>query len=143
MLYQIAYVSVALNLLDPTTLSDILEVSQRNNKRDKITGVLMHHDRLLFQVLEGERSAVERCYMRITKDPRHTGLSLMWEGSVEKRTFPSWAMEYACPKKIEQCSSSSCLSLISLTNGESTTADSDSIALQLARVVFSDFQSAL
>jgi hypothetical protein len=39
-----------------------LEVSQRNNDRDVITGILLYNDRTFFQVLEGKQSAVEDCY---------------------------------------------------------------------------------
>ena len=62
MLFQLAYVSLSRLKLDETTLSDILEASQRNNARDEITGILMYHDDMFFQVLEGDRSAVENCY---------------------------------------------------------------------------------
>ena len=48
MLFQLAYVSLSRLRLDETTLSDILEASQRNNARDEITGILMYHDDIFF-----------------------------------------------------------------------------------------------
>ena len=50
MFSQLAYVSLSPLSLDETTLSDILEVSRLNNARDEITGILMYHDELFFQV---------------------------------------------------------------------------------------------
>jgi len=50
-----AYVSVTDTQLGDDDLSDILSVSAHNNERDGVTGLLMYHDQLFFQVLEGFR----------------------------------------------------------------------------------------
>ncbi len=141
MLFQLAYVSLSRLPLDETTLSDILEVSQRNNARDEITGILMYHDEIFFQVLEGDRSAVEKCYYEgISHDPRHKSLSLMWADGVESRTFSDWAMGYVGPEVIGRYTKDSFQSLSYLKSDEAVAANSNGVALQLARSVFSDFQ---
>jgi len=141
MLFQLAYVSLSRLQLDETTLSDILEASRRNNARDEITGILMYHDDMFFQVLEGDRSAVEKCYYeRISHDPRHESLSLMWTDAVKSRTFSDWAMGYVGPDEIGQYTQNSFQSLSCLKRDEAVAANTNGIALELARLMFSDFK---
>jgi len=141
LLYQLAYVSLSRLQLDETMLSDILEVSQRNNARDDITGVLMYHDKLFFQVLEGDQSAVEDCYhKRIYHDPRHSGLSLVWCDEVECRAFSDWEMGYVGPGEIGRYTKNTFKSLSDLRRDEAMPANTNEIALELARAMFSDFK---
>lgn len=65
MIYQIVYISSSPEPLETSQVSDILGSSRINNARDGITGLLVYHDQLFFQVLEGNRSVVEHCYARI------------------------------------------------------------------------------
>lgn len=136
MFRHIAYVSLSLNPLTPELLSNILQVSQSNNRRDKITGILMFHDMLFFQVLEGEHSVVERCYVRIVQDPRHTNVSLMLDSAAQNRTFPDWAMAYAGPDEVGQYTQNSIKSLADLKSGKDATEASNSLAFKLADSVF-------
>ncbi len=141
MLFQLAYVSLSRLPLDETTLSDILEASQRNNARDEITGILMHHNEIFFQVLEGDRSAVEKCYYeRICHDPRHKSLSLMWTDLNESRTFSDWAMGYVGPDEVGRYTKNNFHSLSCLKSGEAVAANSNGAALELARSMFSEFK---
>ncbi|MBU2359316.1 MAG: BLUF domain-containing protein [Alphaproteobacteria bacterium] len=137
--YQIAYVSLSTAPLDVTRLSDILTVSQLHNTHDGITGILMYHDLLFFQVLEGERSSVERCYDRVKRDPRHSGISLIWEGDAETRSFPTWSMGYVGPDEIGHHTKQKLASLSDLKSRAAATAQSDCLALQLALQVFGNF----
>jgi hypothetical protein len=142
MLFQLAYVSLSPLPLEETTLSDILEASQRNNARDEITGILMYHDDIFFQVLEGDRSAVEKCYYeRICRDPRHRSLSLMLTDVVKSRTFSDWAMEYAGPDEIGRYTKNSFQSLSYLKSDEAGAANTNGVALGLAQLMFSDLKS--
>lgn len=139
--YQLAYVSHSRSSLDPAMLTDILSVSKRNNTRDGITGVMMYHDELFFQVLEGERSLVENCYFeRIRHDPRHRCLSIAWSDFAERRSFTDWAMGYAGPDEIGKHTNHSFRSLNELRNDECDRVRKRSVVLELARVVFSEFQ---
>ncbi len=143
MLYQLAYISQSRSPLDQTTLSDILDVSQRNNARDEITGVLKFHDDLFFQILEGEHAAVEDCYhRRISYDFRHKGLSLTWCGVAESRTFSDWSMVYAGPDEIGRYTRETFRSLDHLKNdkGLSSFGGDKPTALVLAQAIFGDFQ---
>ena len=125
-----------------TALSDILNVSKRCNTRDDISGILMYYDRLFFQVLEGDKDLVVNCYARILRDPRHSSISLMWEGEAETRAFASWAMGYAGPAQIGIHTGQHINPLADPGVGEDSNADQRNIALLLARQVFRDFSNA-
>jgi hypothetical protein len=137
--YQLAYTSFSGLPLQETTLSDILEVSRRNNNRDEITGILMYEDRTFFQVLEGEQSAVEDCYYkRIFNDPRHCSLSLIWHGLAKRREFSDWAMGYVGPREIGRHTKDTFTSLDDLNDDETSPANSKGLALKLAQSVYLD-----
>ena len=141
MFSQLAYVSLSPLSLDETTLSDILEVSRLNNARDEITGIPMYHDELFFQVLEGDLSAVRKCYYeRISHDPLRKDLSLMWTGVVKSRAFSDWRMEYVGPDEIGRYTTNSLQSLSDLKSDEPVAANTNGGALELARVMFSVFE---
>lgn len=139
MLRHIAYVSRSCSPLDAKFLSDILEVSVRNNERDGISGVLMYHDKLFFQVLEGEGRLVQQCYERICRDPRHSGISLALDETVEARSFPDWLMGYVGPDEISTNTSGAMLSLAGLKAPELSDADKRGHALALAQIMFKNF----
>ncbi|TYB83737.1 BLUF domain-containing protein [Oceaniovalibus sp. ACAM 378] len=139
MLSHIAYVSRSCSPLDAKFLSDILEVSVRNNERDGIGGVLMYHDQLFFQILEGEGRLVEQCYGRICRDPRHSGISIALDETVEARSFPDWLMGYVGPDEIGEHTGGAMLSLAGLNAPELSDGDKRGHALELARIMFKKF----
>ncbi len=112
--YQIAYTSVSKEVLDLEMLYKILSASQENNARDGITGILMYHGYLFFQILEGEKSMIEACYNRIKTDPRHFTVSTKFADFTEGRLFPEWAMGYAGPDEIGKYTKNALASLESL-----------------------------
>ena len=94
MLVRLIYTSYANNDVSDTDLRQILEKSKINNGGKKITGVLMYSDRYFFQCLEGERSELNRTYLRICADPRHSKCQLLDYSQVNSRLFPTWSMDY-------------------------------------------------
>ena len=70
----------------------IIETSEINNSRDRITGFLIFDKLNFVQVLEGEQPVVEATYDRIVKDKRHDGLTLIDTRQVNTRAFPDWSM---------------------------------------------------
>ncbi len=100
MFYILAYFSSSLTFLKPADLDAILKVSERNNANDDITGILMHHNRLFFQILEGEKKLVQDCYNRICLDTRHHAISLLVSEPVKSKDFLCWSMRYIGPDEI-------------------------------------------
>ena len=73
-------------------VESIQRSSDLNNDRDKITGVLIVGEEDFLQIIEGERSAVAECFMRIMKDDRHKDVRVLLAVEQEKRSFSKWGM---------------------------------------------------
>lgn len=139
MVYQIVYVSVPIEPPTISQISGILNIARSNNSRDGITGLLMYHDNLFFQILEGEPALVAACYSRIALDKRHTKLALMWEGHVAKRTFPNWAMGLSSPDELSPQGKDTLFSLAMLKNDKGSILVGNTIAVTLARWIMREF----
>ena len=92
MLSQYLYISTAPSL-SREEVESILASSARNNPERGITGLLIYNGRNFLQLLEGEEAELVSLMVRITHDPRHTGISILDQRKVEKRSCPDWAMK--------------------------------------------------
>lgn len=81
----------------PEEYETILESSRRNNARDYISGALVWREDFNIQVLEGPRSSVSACFMRIASDPRHKDIHLVACTDVSHRLFAEWHMHSIQP----------------------------------------------
>lgn len=77
----------------PQTVDSILRVSRANNVRDGVTGLLIVGEWQFVQLLEGDRASVSRCFLRITRDPRHQDRQVISTGDVPHRLFADHSME--------------------------------------------------
>lgn len=75
------------------TIEAILRASRSNNARDGVTGLLIVGERHFVQLLEGDRASVSRCFLRITRDPRHRDLEVISTGEVPYRLFAEHSMQ--------------------------------------------------
>jgi len=73
-------------------LAEVLAVSDRNNRRDGLTGVLLISRGRFFQVLEGAAQNLDRTMNRIRLDPRHHDVELVSRRPIRSRRFGEWAM---------------------------------------------------
>jgi len=71
-----------------------LEKFRKTNQVNEITGVLCSGEGIFLQVLEGERSAVNKLYVDICKDQRHTDIELLHFEEVTERLFYAWSMDH-------------------------------------------------
>ncbi len=91
---RLIYISKFARSLTKREVENIGSISQTNNSRDGITGVLMSCSGIFFQILEGEEDRIDILYKRILEDDRHNQiLCLKSELDVMKRRFPDWSME--------------------------------------------------
>lgn len=93
-MYQIIYVSSAREGLSKTQLIELLAKSRATNERLGISGLLLYKEGSIMQLIEGERSIVESLYAKISQDPRHGGLIVLFRGEVVGRDFPDWSMGF-------------------------------------------------
>ena len=85
---RVAYKSTANNPdLALVALVDIIAVSDRNNRRDNLTGALLVSKGRFFQILEGAAVDVDRALARIAKDSRHHDIEVVMRGDVSNRLF--------------------------------------------------------
>lgn len=73
-------------------LKDLLEISQRNNARDGVTGFLHIEGPVVLQYLEGAPDQVQRTLNRIRHDSRHESIEILTDGKVNDRFFEGWKM---------------------------------------------------
>jgi len=62
---RIRYVSELTSELSAEELDELARISDENNRRDSLTGVLVASGRVFFQLLEGPDGAVDACFERI------------------------------------------------------------------------------
>jgi hypothetical protein len=72
-------------------IEDILIESVANNRRDDVTGALVHDHTWFAQVLEGNEDTVSATFERILRDPRHSQVRLVRiEPAATRRFAGSW-----------------------------------------------------
>ena len=81
-------------------ICDILQQSVANNRRDDVTGALIHDDRWFAQELEGPETKVSATFERILRDARHSDVRLIKMQPVEARRFAACAM--ACVPRSDE-----------------------------------------
>ena len=90
---QIAYCSVASELLSDAALEKLLREAQILNQMDHITGAFLVHGRVFLQLFEGPPQAVQELWHRIRKDKRHRCIvKLLERHEAEQRAFEGWTM---------------------------------------------------
>ena len=73
-------------------IKNILETSDINNKKNKVTGCLIYRQDLYLQFLEGPQKELEFTYNKILSDKRHTDIKKLSENSTKRKLFTNWAM---------------------------------------------------
>lgn len=91
---RLIYISRITDGISSAELQKIGEVSQRNNQKLNITGVLLYLDGLFFQILEGNEQKIDNLYKKILIDNRHKDIMcLQMEQDINARLFPNWDMQ--------------------------------------------------
>lgn len=100
-LHQVIYISTANPELTEDALLELLSGSQKRNASRKITGLLLHSDGNIIQVIEGPEPAAKALYDKISGDSRHRGVTLISSKSIEKRDFPEFKMGFKRARSID------------------------------------------
>ena len=98
---RLIYTSSARYNLKPSHINDILGHARANNRNVGITGLLVFHEGVFLQVLEGEHSTLTQLYARIRRDWRHTDCKALLAEPVAARMFPDWTMAYRPGEALE------------------------------------------
>ena len=70
----------------------IVEKSRRKNSACGLTGALVLENGTFLQILEGPELALEERWSAIQRDRRHHGLMMIYDGSVNTRSYPDQPM---------------------------------------------------
>lgn len=92
-LERVVYISQSTNP-DPAliSLAEILAASDRNNRRDSLTGALLVSGGRFLQVLEGAQQDLNRMLAKLEDDPRHRHMRVLSRTRVDDRLFGQWTM---------------------------------------------------
>jgi hypothetical protein len=93
-LFHLVYVSSAKPGFGRAQMRVLLERSRLKNEAMGITGLLLHHEGKLLQVLEGRERAVRALFERVQADNRHAGVTVLREEELPARQYPQWAMAF-------------------------------------------------
>ena len=91
-MHRLVYVSRSLILDNHAELDALVRQAAAHNETVGITGMLWSAGPNFAQVLEGGETAVNDIVSRITDDPRHTDISVVYDRSVSSRMFGRWSM---------------------------------------------------
>ena len=119
-LHRIIYASEAVGATGTSTLSiaQILGVSDRNNRRDRITGCLMFLEGHILQALEGGRADLDRLMRRILADPRHTALRVLSDMPIAERRLQEPMRLYSDPAAMLEQLGLPCISRLTAREAE-------------------------
>lgn len=91
----LSYVSRASHRFDNQQLTELLTHCHRVNGQKNITGLLLYNGSGTFlQVLEGEQETIEKLYLSICSDKRHSRVNCISRKLVPQRNFPDWKMGF-------------------------------------------------
>jgi len=83
-----------------STVADIVKLARERNGQLGVTGALLFTGDRFAQVLEGTRGAVKELMVSINRDPRHTDVTVIREGTVAEARFAQWTLAYSGPSAI-------------------------------------------
>lgn len=92
MFRQVTYISTAKAPVLPSLLADIERSALRNNVRAELSGLLLFDGVRFLQVLEGTAERIAPTLAIIQADPRHFGMVVLRDATLDARGFPGWAM---------------------------------------------------
>jgi hypothetical protein len=93
MLVRLLYASRARDPISDEMLASILSQSRKNNPETGVTGVLcVCCGGVFIQALEGGRAEVNQLYSKVSRDDRHTDVTLLEYAEISERRFSGWRM---------------------------------------------------
>ncbi len=91
---SLVYVSTVSRPIKEAELIHILDVARARNSRQNVSGILLYSGGRFFQVLEGDETDVLDIYHDIAENKLHRSPVILYQESIEERTFGDWSMGY-------------------------------------------------
>lgn len=99
MRYAISYVSTAHIDLTEQEIEDIMAKTNKFNKTEKITGILLYNERNFFQLIEGEKKTIQDLYEKIKQDKRHKDIIKILEKTVFLPAYDGYLTDFITDTK--------------------------------------------
>lgn len=93
-LTRLFYASLATKTGAQRAITEILPIARDFNSKNNITGLLTFDGVHFTQVLEGPASVVNALMEKISQDPRHEQVRILYVSPVHMRDYSDWAMGY-------------------------------------------------
>lgn len=93
-MHRLLYISSACFAFSDEDFRDILTKSRKNNALADITGLLLYHDGSILQILEGDEIDLHNLFVKLLKDPRHSGVMKLIDEEIDHRDFSDWSMGF-------------------------------------------------
>jgi hypothetical protein len=79
-MFYLLYVSSAVKLMNNDELLKLHQVSQKNNKKSEITGMLLYQEGNFMQIIEGNKERVLELFSKVTMDKHHKDIYKIMSG---------------------------------------------------------------
>ena len=93
--FRLAYASRTNATMDRQSVVALAADAARNNRQNRVSGVLFCQNDTFLQWLEGPADDVCSLMERISVDPRHRDVSVLSAGWMPARRYPAWPMQLA------------------------------------------------
>ncbi len=91
---RLTYISSFGKQVSAKDIREIGSVSEKNNVRDGLTGILLCFKGVFYQIIEGEETLFYDCFNRIKTDPRHDDIFILnIERDIPERMYAQWNMK--------------------------------------------------
>lgn len=88
---RIVYISTSADL-PASEIDRLLESAQRNNSLRSISGFLLYNGRNFLQLIEGAEADLRSLMSTLSRDLRHSGMSVLIDEPIDARSCPLWSM---------------------------------------------------
>lgn len=100
LIIRTVYLSTAVGVLRADELDRIWLRAKAANAGAGVTGLMLFHQGVFLQVLEGPAAGVASLMERIRRDRRHSGIVILESGEVSERAFASSPMHYISARNL-------------------------------------------
>lgn len=112
MLVQLLYISTPKEG-ERDSINASLPFFQERNKKKGLGGMILSHPKFIIQLLEGERTNVNKIYGRVVRDPRHENITLLRYIDIRRMEFDEWNFAIVNNDKVDD---SGCAEFIEMMN---------------------------
>lgn len=90
---QLIYISTPTTEVSKAT-SEFVPVALEMNHQNQISGMLLSGESFYLQLIEGDRTCINRLYKNIISDKRHAHPILLRYTEIKTREFGNWSMNH-------------------------------------------------